>query len=69
MKYDYSKLRGRIVEKFGTTQNFADALDIAPESVSRKLSNKTIWKQPEIEKSCDVLEIDKKDIYLYFFTK
>ena len=69
MGYDYSKLEGRIVEKLGTRENFAKSLGITTKSISEKLNNKTIWKQPEISKAMDLLSISSEDIGLYFFKK
>ena len=69
MVFDYSKLEGRIVEKFSTRENFAKSLGITTKSISEKLNNKTIWKQPEISKAMDLLSIPGKDIELYFFKK
>ena len=69
MGYDYSKLEGRIVEKFSTRENFAKSLGVTTKSISEKLNNKTIWKQPEISKAMDLLSISGKDIELYFFKK
>lgn len=40
MSYNYSKLRGRVVEKFGTQRAFAKQLDLSERSISRKLSGK-----------------------------
>jgi hypothetical protein len=69
MVYDYSKLEGRIVEKFSTRENFAKSLGVTTKSISEKLNNKTIWKQPEISKAMELLSISGKDIELYFFKK
>jgi hypothetical protein len=69
MVYDYSKLEGRIVEKFSTRGNFAKSLGVTTKSISEKLNNKTIWKQPEISKAMELLSISGKDIELYFFKK
>ena len=69
MGYDYSKLEGRIVEKFGTRENFAKSLGVTTKSISEKLNNKTIWKQPEISKAMELLSISGKDIESYFFKK
>ena len=69
MVYDYSKLEGRIVEKFGTRENFAKSLGVTAKSISEKLNNKPIWKQPEISKAMDLLSISGEDIELYFFKK
>ena len=69
MVFDYSKLEGRIVEKFSTRENFAKSLGITTKSISEKLNNKTIWKQPEIFKAMELLSISGEDIELYFFKK
>lgn len=70
MAYDYSKLCGKIIEKFGTYRDFAKAIGIAEYTLSMRLNNKSPWKQDEIENSCEVLGIKKsKDVNAYFFTK
>ena len=69
MVYDYSKLEGRIVEKFSTRENFAKSLGITTKTMSEKLNNKTIWKQPEISKAIELLSISGEDIESYFFKK
>ncbi len=67
MPYDYSKLLGRIVEKFGTQYKFAQAIKLSERTVSLKLNGKIGWKQEEIAKICDILEIDSSKIPDYFF--
>ena len=69
MTIDYSKLKGRITEKFDTQQKFAEALGISERVLSDKLNNKTFWKQVEIDKSLNLLEINSEDIGVYFFNK
>ena len=69
MVYDYSKLEGKIIEKFGTRERFAKALGITTKTISEKLNNKTIWKQPEISKAMELLSISGEDIESYFFKK
>ena len=68
MSYDYSKLLGRIIERLGTQYKFAQAIGLSERSVSLKLNGKIGWKQEEIVKICEVLEIESKDIPCYFFT-
>jgi hypothetical protein len=68
MDYDYSKLMGRITEKFGTQGRFAVAMGMSERSMSLKLNGKVPFKQQEISKACSLLEIDDSDIYPYFFT-
>lgn len=67
MSFDYSKLSGRIVEKYGTQMNFADAIGLSERSVSLKLNSKIGWKQSEIMRICEALEIGIDEIPDYFF--
>ena len=68
MPYDYSKLRGRIVEKLGTQAKFSEAMDFSERTCSLKLTGKVPFTQPEIIKACRVLDIADGDIGAYFFT-
>lgn len=68
LKYDYSKLRGRIVEKYGSNRNFSKAMELSERTISLKLNNKIFWTQKEIEKAIDVLDLSSNDIQNYFFT-
>lgn len=70
-EYDYSKLRGRIIEKLGNCKKFADALGISDTALYNKLNNKTPFNQDEIviAISPEVLDIDKTEVCNYFFTQ
>ena len=63
----YAKLRGRIVEKFGSQSAFAEAMGWRKALVSAKLNNKSEWSFPEVMKACELLEIPLKEAHLYFF--
>lgn len=63
----YPKLDGKITELFGTRSCFASALGISENSVSSKMQGKSKWKEGEILKSCELLNIKKTDIPKYFF--
>lgn len=67
MKYDFRKLRGRIVEVFGKQEAFAKALNISPRSLSLKLNNERYFKPCEISKAVDLLGLSLSDIPEYFF--
>lgn len=67
--FDYSKLRGRIIEKFGTIESFAKKARITPTTIGRKLSGASAWKQNEIYVSCKLLEIPNSEIPIYFFSE
>jgi hypothetical protein len=63
----YAKLDGLIVERYGTRGKFADDLGVTLTTLGRKINGKSAWKPKEIERSCDLLKIDKLDIPAYFF--
>lgn len=66
--YNLNKLKGRIIEKFGTQGSFAKAMGMSERTLSLKLDNQVDWKQSEIVKACELLEIPKEEIVDYFFT-
>ena len=67
MKHNYSKLRGRIVEVYGTQYKFVEAMGISEKSIINKLQGKVGFKQHEIHKACNLLKIAPTDIGKYFF--
>lgn len=67
MKFNYSKLRGKIREVFGTQEVFAENLGIGRVSLSQRLNNILEFTQQEIFKSCSLLGIPLEEISLYFF--
>ena len=68
MTKDFSKLSGKIVEKYGTQYNFAIALGLSERSLSLKLNNKVGWRDEEMERAIDLLDLDLNDIPAYFFS-
>lgn len=67
MSYDYRKLNGRIIEVCGTQANFAEKMGLSERTISLKLNNKISWKQTEIHRAIEVLNLTEKDIQNYFF--
>lgn len=67
MKKKYAKLRGRILEKFGTQAEFAKAVDISASTVNRKLNGYTDWTRQEVERVQIALDIPPDEVNLYFF--
>lgn len=67
MAYDYSKLRGRIVEKFGSQLEFSKAMGWSERTTSLKLNCEVYWKQPEISKAARLLDIPDNELQVYFF--
>ena len=68
--FDFSKLRGRIVEKFGTCAAFAVAVGLPESAISNRLNNRVpidseeivLWSRPEM------LDIPAEELHIYFFT-
>ena len=67
MAYDYSRLKGRIIEKYGCNAKFATDMEWSERTLSLKLNNKVAWKQPEIVKAIELLSLNVNDITSYFF--
>lgn len=65
--FKYLKLRARIKEKFGTEGNFAEALGITHNSLSRKFNDKVQFSSNDIRIWCELLEIPLEESGLYFF--
>lgn len=66
--FDYSKLRGRIVEILGNQNELASRLGISLVSLSRKLNNKVRFSTDDIITIAEVLKIPDAEIGIYFFT-
>ncbi len=68
VKFDYSKLLGRIKEYGFTQERMALAISISESTLSFKLNSRAFFTQKEIRKICDLLDIEIEEIGLYFFT-
>ena len=65
----HSKLRGRIVEILGSKGGksiLSEQLGITSASLENKLKGVTDFKSSEMFKICDILGIDKSEMYTYF---
>lgn len=69
MAYDYRKLRGKIIEKYGSSKRFAPEMGWSERTLSLKMNCKVFWKQPEISKAAKLLGISPDEIAEYFFTQ
>ncbi len=68
MSYSYNKLKGKIVELYGTQGNLAKKIGISKNSMSKKLTGKAEFSQSDIEKWAGLLNIERKDYGEFFFT-
>ena len=67
MKFDYSKLLGKITEVCGTQAVFANSMNLSERSISLKLNNKEYFAEEEIVKAMKVLKIKENEVSDYFF--
>lgn len=63
----FPKLRGRIVEKYGSQILFANAIGKTNQTVTNKLTGKSEFSKNDIVDWCTALEIDKEDVGEFFF--
>lgn len=68
MAYDYRKLLGKITELYGSRGAFAKAMGLSEHSMSAKLSGKVGFKQSEIARASELLNIEPPEMHAYFFT-
>ena len=68
MKFDYSKLRGRIREVCKTEGDFALELNLSHQQLSAMLNNKRFFSSKHISKARAILHIEGM-VEEYFFTE
>lgn len=68
MIFDYRKLRGRIIEMYGTLSAFTTDFGTSKNTFSRKLNNKVRFSVDDIILIIRLLQIQTSEIGEYFFT-
>lgn len=68
MRFNYSKLRGKIREICGTQASFAKQIGLSQTSLSYKLNGNVDFDQSEIAKASGILKLHPEEISIYFFT-
>ena len=66
--FDFSKLKGRIKEIYGTQSAFAIAMLMNEATLSNKLNNNVEFSPKEIVRAMLLLNIDFNNVEEYFFT-
>ena len=69
MKYNYSKLLGRIKERGLTQEQLAKLIGKNTSTVSAKLNGQFAFTTVEIDDICRVLDISNNEIGDYFFAQ
>lgn len=69
MSFSYSKLRGKIIEKYGSQSAFVRAFGVSENTFSMKMNNKVRFSTDDILKIIKMLDIPETEIGEYFFTE
>lgn len=67
MQKEHSKLRGKIVEKYGTQAVFAERIGKTEQSVTAKLNGRSQFSQEDIVTWSNALGILVNEVGEYFF--
>lgn len=68
MVFNTDKLRGKIIEVYGSLREFCAETNYSYSTLQGKLSNKTYFTQVDIMKFVEWLKLEEEEILLYFFT-
>lgn len=63
----FSKLKGRIIEKFGTQKKFAEALGVSNNLVSLKMQKRCEFSKEDMLRWGELLDIPPEQFYDFFF--
>ena len=66
-KKPFAKLRGLILEKFGTQDAFAEAMGMHTATLNAKLNGRSDWSGPEISLACKLLGLPLTRAHEYDF--
>jgi hypothetical protein len=69
LTFDYRKLRGKIVEKYGSQTAFVLEYGVSENTFSMKMNNKVRFTSDDIVKISEMLDIPKEEVGIYFFTQ
>ena len=68
IKFDYTELRKKYAEVFGSQEAYAKAIGMDRTSLIKRLNNEIPFRADEIVISQSVLNLSPEDIKIYFFT-
>ena len=68
MQFDFDKLCGRIIEKYGTRERFAEAMGRPSGWLSVRLNNRVHWDAEDIMLAAELLDIAPAEIHVFFLT-
>lgn len=65
--YDFSKLRGKIIEVYGNYKFFSEEIGMDNATFSRKINNKVRFTHDELFKMARALKLKENEYQQYFF--
>lgn len=69
MELTHAKLRGRIIEKYGSYRAFAKAIGASEQTVNTKLQGKSGFSEDNIIKWSNALGIVQEEVGAFYFTE
>lgn len=69
VKFNHSKLLGRMREFGFTQESLAKSIGINESTLNAKLNGKAFFSTKEIDKICELLNIPNEEIGIYFYTR
>lgn len=67
MSFNFCKLRGKIIEKYGSQLEFSKALGLSQNALSKKMNNRTRFSSDDVMKIKELLDIPDNEVNSYFF--
>lgn len=65
--YKTDKLKGRIIERFGTQKAFCKAIGMRPSTLCKALKDGRDWRGSTLIKAIRALDIPEAEVDAYFF--
>lgn len=69
MRFDYSKLLGKMRECGYTQEKLAQAIGVSKSTLNQKLKNKANFYHPEMQQICELLNIPGTEVHSIFFAR
>ena len=63
----FQKLRGKIIEKYGTAGKFAEAMGYSKQVISLRMTGKREWTYGDIVKASQLLDLTRDELAACFF--
>ena len=69
MSQTFNKIRGKIVEVYGSQKAFADAVGTSEQTITAKLAGRSQFSMDDIIQWSNALGISAEEVGIYFFAE